>query len=207
MDQQKIVPVVGLEKLYAAKILKDDESGVEFDTPRYLPGIKEIALKPNISQESFYAENIEWLSEATLANTEVEVDITDLSDEDEVFLLGHKLATEGGVIKSADDTAPDVALLFKANKGKGESRYQILYKGSFSPSDDSYKGKEGKPEFQSRKLKASFAPLRYNKMWQYKVDSDSPNAPTDLDSTFFKQVTVPTEKTEATVPEEPPTEG
>lgn len=194
---QQIVPIVGLEKLYAAKILKDDESGVEFDTPKYLPGIKEIALKPNISTEPFYAENIEWLSETTLANVEVEVDIADLSDEDEAFLLGHKLAKEGGIIKSANDIAPDVALLFKANKGKGENRYQILYKGNFSTSDDSYKGKEGKSEFQSRKLKASFAPLRHNKMWMYKIDSDSPNVPEGLDKTFFKEVIVPTEKTES----------
>ncbi len=190
---QKIVPIVGLEKLYVAEIIKDDETGVEFDTPRYLEGVREIAINPSMNTEPFYAENVEWMSETTLESIEVEIDITDLKDEEEAFLLGHKVATEGGIIKSADDIAPDVALLYKANKGKGEYRYQILYKGTFSLSEDGAKGKEGTTDYRSRALAARFAPLRFNKMWQYKVDSDSPNAPTDLDTSFFKDVIVPTE--------------
>lgn len=192
--KQKIVPIVGLEKLYVAKILKDDETGVEFDTPRYLPGIKEITINPSVNQESFYAENIEWLNDSTLENIEVGVNITDLIDEDESFLLGHKLAEEGGVIKSADDVAPDVAILLKANKGKGEYRYQVLYKGNFGIGEAGYKGKEGTTEFGTKHLTAKFAPLRSNKRWQYKVDSDSPNAPIDLDTSFFSKVIMPVER-------------
>lgn len=194
----KIVPVVGLEKLYVAKILSDAEA-TTFDAPKYLAGVKEIGIKPKVNSDEFYAENQLWLSETTLANIDVEVDITDLTAEDEAMLLGHKLATEGGIIKSADDVAPEVAILFKANKGKGGVRYIVLYKGTFSPSDESYKGKEGKANFQAKKLKATFAPLHSNSMWSYKVDGEQGMS----DEKFFKSVIIPTEKTEAT----PPVEG
>lgn len=186
-----IVPVVGLEKLYVAKILTDGET-TTFDTPKYLAGIKEIGVKPKVNSDEFYAENQLWLSETTLANVDVEVNITDLTNEDEAMLLGHKIATEGGIIKSADDVAPEVAILFKANKGNGKARYVVLYKGKFSIGDEDYKGKEGKANFQSKKLKATFAPLHSNSMWSYKVDEEQGMT----DEKFFESVIVPTEKTE-----------
>ena len=108
------------------------------------------------------------------------------------MLLGHKISTEGGIIKSADDVAPEVALLYKASKGNGKARYGILYKGKFSIGDESYKGKEGKANFQSKKLKASFAPLHSNSMWSYKVDEEQGMT----DTKFFESVILPTEKTE-----------
>lgn len=191
---QQIVPVIGLEKLYIAKIIKDDITGATFDTPKYLAGVKEISVKPKVSTESFYAENILWLSDTTLGDIEVGINITDLVDEEESFLLGHKLATEGGVIKSADDIAPEVAILYKSNKGNGKGRYQVLYKGKFTLGDDQIKGKEGKSNFQSKELKATFQPLHFNKMWQYKVDEDSSSAPADLDTKFFESVIIPTKK-------------
>ena len=187
----EIVPVVGLEKLYLAKITKDDSTGATFDVPRYFPGIKEIAIKPKINTDEFYAENQLWLSETTLANIDVEIDITDLSAEDEAFLLGHALSAEGGVIKNAKDSAPDVALLYKSNKGNGKARYGILYKGKFAIGDETNKGKEGKANFQSKKLKATFAPLHNNGMWSYKVDQEQGMT----DEKFFKSVILPVEKT------------
>lgn len=189
--ENTIVPVVGLEKLYVAKILSDGET-TTYDTPKYLAGIKEIGVKPKVNSDEFYAENQLWLSETTLANVDVEVDITDLTNEDEAMLLGHKIATEGGIIKSADDVAPEVALLFKANKGNGKARYVVLYKGKFSIGDEDYKGKEGKANFQSKKLKATFAPLHSNSMWSYKIDEEQGMT----DTKFFEKVIIPTEKTE-----------
>ncbi|GAA0082427.1 MULTISPECIES: major tail protein [Clostridium] len=191
---EQVVPVVGLEKLYVAKITKDDITGTIFEKPRYLEGVKELGIKPKITTDEFYAENKLWLSESTLANIDVEVDIADLGTQNEAFLLGHKLATEGGIIYSDNDKAPDVALLAKANKGNGKARYIILYKGTFSISDEQYKGKEGKSNFQAKKLKATFAPLHFNGRWKYKIDEEEGMT----DEKFFKEVIIPTEKIEIT---------
>ncbi|BDR86874.1 major tail protein [Clostridium tetani] len=179
----KVVPIVDLKKLYVAKVLTDGET-TTFDTPKYFEGVKEISLKPKINSDEFYAEGMLWLSETTLANIDVEIDITDLKKEEEAFLLGHKLAEEGGIIRSANDKAPEVALLYKAIKGNGKARYGIMYKGTFTISDEDYKGKEGKANFQSKKLKATFAPLHSNEMWNWKVDEEDGMT----DEKFFKSV-------------------
>ncbi|NFQ85116.1 phage tail protein [Clostridium sporogenes] len=189
MSEEKVVPIVDLKKLYVAKVLTDRLT-TTFDTPKYFEGVKELGLKPKVNSDDFYAEGILWISETTLANIDVEIDITDLKKEEEAFLLGHKLAAEGGIIRSSNDEAPEVALLYKAMKGNNKARYGILYKGTFTIGDESYKGKEGKSNFQTKKLKGTFAPLRSNEMWNWKVDEEDGMT----DEKFFKEVIIPTPK-------------
>lgn len=193
MPDNNVVPIVDLKKLYIA-ILTQDTDTTTFDTPIYLPGVKEISIKPKVTSDDFYAEGVLWLSETTLANVAVEVNTTDLTNENEAKLLGHKIAAEGGIIKSASDKAPEVAILFEADRGGGKgSRFVALYRGVFSLSDEAYKGKEGKSNFQTKKIKATFAPLHSNEMWSYKVDEDEGMTA----EKFFASVIMPTVKTEA----------
>ncbi|GAB6150205.1 major tail protein [Clostridium novyi] len=195
---EKVMPVVDLKKLYIAELKKDNMEEVEFGTPTYYEGIKEIGLKPKMNSDPFFAEGIQWTVEETLEGIEVEVDVVDLTTEQEAFLLGHKLATDGGIIYGANDKAPEVAILFKSLKGNGKARYMVLYKGAFTISDENYKGKEGKANFQSKKLKASFAPLHNNEMWRYKVDEEEGMT----DDKFFKTVIVPKPKEGVVILEE-----
>ncbi|EDT84655.1 phage tail protein [Clostridium botulinum] len=194
MDEQvtQVVPVVGFEKIYVAHVLQDDINGMKFDTPRYLPGVKELGLKPKINVDDFYAENKLWLSDSTLANVDTELDITDLDKENENYCMGHKLAEEGGVMYHDDDKAPSLAILGKAIKGNRKARYIVIYNGTFSIGDESYKGKEGKSNFQTKKMKGSFAPLKNNGLWKWKVDEEDGMT----DEKFFKEVIIPKEKVE-----------
>lgn len=191
---EQVVPVVGFEKIYVAHKLQDDILGVKFDTPRYLPGVKELGLKPKVNTDEFYAENKLWLSESTLANIDTELDITDLDKEDENYCMGHKLAEEGGVMYHDDDKAPELAILGKAIKGNGKARYIAIYNGTFGIGDEAYKGKEGKSNFQTKKMKGTFAPLKYNGLWKWKVDEEDGMT----DEKFFKAVIIPKEKNETT---------
>ncbi|WP_039232300.1 major tail protein [Clostridium novyi] len=187
MDKD-IMPVVGLECLYVAEVLKDTREALEFGKPKYFAGIKEIGIKPKVTSDEFYAENKLWVSETTLSSIDVELDITDLAEEDEAFLLGHQIDKKGGILYSDNDQAKEVALLFKANKGNGKARYVILYKGTFAIADEDYKGKEGKANFQSKKLKATFGTLHNNGAWKYKIDEEKGAT----DQEFFKEVYIPT---------------
>lgn len=186
--------LVGLEKLYYAKIVKDDATGVEFDTPKYLAGVKEIGIAPKVTTEKLYAENKLWDQSTSLEDIEVTVSLADLTNAELADLLGHKLATEGGVIANNDDIAPYIALLYVANKSNGKKRYGILYKGKMNLPEDSAKGREGKTEFKTPELKATFQPLQSNGNWKYQVDTDDPDCPVDIDNTFFTDVIVATEK-------------
>lgn len=192
---QKILPVVNVSKLYVARLLTETEEGITFDTPRYLEGVKQIGIKPKQNSDPYYHEGRKVLEEQTLQDVNVTLNITDLSDEDECYVMGHKLAKTGGVIKNDNDIAPTLAILYKSEKSQGIDKYGILYAGTFGLSDEDLKAKEGKANFQAKKIDASFRPL-INGKWQYNVCSDSANVTTEFLKNFFKQVTVAEEKTE-----------
>lgn len=192
MAKQQIVPVVNVNKLYAAHLLTE-EGSITYDTPRYLEGVKQIQIKPKQNSDAYYHEGRKVLDEQTLQDVNVTINITDLTDEDECYVMGHKLAKTGGVIKNDNDIAPTIALLYEADKSKGGKRYSILYAGTFELGEEDIKSKEGKTNFQAKKLQASFRPLK-NGLWNYKVDSDSPSATPEFLGKFFEQVTIAEEK-------------
>lgn len=192
---QKILPVVNVSKLYVAQLLTETEEGITFDTPRYLEGVKQIGIKPKQNSDPYYHEGRKVLEEQTLQDVNVTLNITDLNDEDECYVMGHKLAKTGGVIKNDNDIAPTLAILYKSEKSQGIDKYGILYAGTFGLSDEDLKAKEGKANFQAKKIDASFRPL-INGKWQYNVCSDSANVTPEFLKNFFKQVTVAEEKTE-----------
>lgn len=192
---QKILPVVNVSKLYVAQLLTETEEGITFDTPRYLEGVKQIGIKPKQNSDPYYHEGRKVLEEQTLQDVNVTLNITDLNDEDECYVMGHKLAKTGGVIKNDNDIAPTLAILYKSEKSQGIDKYGILYAGTFGLSDEDLKSKEGKANFQAKKIDASFRPL-INGKWQYNVCSDSANVTPEFLKNFFKQVTVAEEKTE-----------
>ena len=189
---QQVMPIVNISKLYAAHLLTEKDGSITYDTPKYLEGVKELGIKPKQNADPYYHEGRKILTERTLQDIDVVVNITDLTDEDECYVMGHKLAKTGGVIKNDNDIAPTLALLYEADKAQGGKRFGILYAGTFGISDEDLKDQEGKANFQYKKLQASFRPLN-NGLWNYKVDSDSPNVTEDTLKNFFTKVLIPEE--------------
>ena len=187
--KQKILPIVNVSKLYVAHLLAEGDS-ITYDTPRYLEGVKQLTIKPKQNSDPYYHEGRKVLEEQTLQDIAVTVNITDLTDEDECYVMGHKLAKTGGVIRNDNDIAPTLAIMYESEKAQGGTRYGILYAGTFGLSDEDIKAKEGKSNFQAKKIEASFRPLA-NGLWNYKVDNDSPNVTEEFLKSFFSQVTIP----------------
>lgn len=192
MTTQKIVPVVNIRKLYVAKLLSEDADKITYDAPRYLEGVKQLTIKPKQNSDPYYHEGRKVLEDKTLEDISVTINITDLTDEDEGYVMGYKLAKTGGVIRNENDIAPTVAILYEADKAQGGTRYGILYAGTFGIPDEDIKGKEGKANFQSKSIDATFRPL-VNGLWNYKVDSDSTGVTQEFLNGFFNQVTIPEE--------------
>lgn len=193
MTTQKIVPVVNIRKLYVAKLLSEDADKITYDAPRYLEGVKQLTIKPKQNSDPYYHEGRKVLEDKTLEDISVTINITDLTDEDEGYVMGYKLAKTGGVIRNENDIAPTVAILYEADKAQGGTRYGILYAGTFGIPDEDIKGKEGKANFQSKSIDATFRPL-VNGLWNYKVDSDSTGVTQEFLNGFFNQVTIPEEQ-------------
>ena len=188
--------LVNVDRLFLAPITKD-ETGVEglvFGVPEYIPSIQQFDAKVKSSDGKLYAEGKLWEQSSTLEDVAISLDLADLTNSQYAKYLGHKTATEGGVISHIDDVAPYVALLVEATKFGGKKVYKVFYKGMLAEPDDSVKGREGKTDHQNRKVTATFQALKNNGMWKYSVDEDDTGAPKDLATSFFTKVIIPTVK-------------
>lgn len=159
--------VTGVEKAYYS-ILIEDGAIPKYEAAKYLPGLREISVTANEEQATIYAENRLYDSENSLGEIEVTLDFASIDTVDYVALLGKKLAAGGGIIESADDQPPYIALMIEKTLSGGVKEYMTLYKGKLSIPEDKAKTKEGKTEYQTVSLNGLFMPLE-NGIWKHSV--------------------------------------
>lgn len=185
----------GLGKCYIAKVT---ESG--YETAKELGDLIEISISTAEDAALMYAGNGIILQDSAIGETDVTLSIPALSEELEALIFGHKMATEGGIIKNASDSKPYFAIMFEQTAknnttGANVTDYITLYKGIFNQTERKGKTKEGKPEFQSTSLTGKFS-AKEDGILQYIVSSDSAGFNAETWKTKWgKEVIVPTVKT------------
>ena len=199
--------LAGITKLYAARLITDATTGLVFDTPRYLQLAQELSIKPKYNSDSAYAENRQVDTDSDLDSVDIGLNRYDMRSDEEAWLLGRDTDGQGGVIGAAGDSAPYLALLYRCPlrrmKGNGvrATRHGIIYKAQFTPPDIDAKTKEGKPDLsQVPQLSGSAITTDWfyknadgieKHPWEYHIDDDDPNCPTDIADTFFSGVHIP----------------
>lgn len=185
----------GLGKCYIAKVTAEG-----YETVKELGKLIEISVVTGEETAIMYAGDGVVIQDSAIGETDVTISIPALSEELEAEMFGHKMATEGGIIKNANDVKPYYALMFEQkakNSDTGASiiDYITLYKGMFNQAERKGKTKEGKPEFQPCSLSGKFS-AKEDGMLQYIASSDSPGFNAETWKTKWgKEVIVPTIKT------------
>lgn len=154
MSKKYVIKNIG--KLYAARLLTDTEVDSTYESTRYLEGLREITVTPTAESGQIYAEGQVWDTDSEAGVTEVSLDRTDMTAEDEMFLLGKKRTSDGGVIGNRNDEAPYVALMYEKKLTNGVMEYVTLFKGKFSKLEDKVKTREGGVEYQTKTLVGQF---------------------------------------------------
>lgn len=201
------MPTSGIEKLYAARLTQDTSAGLLFDTPRYLSLVTELSIKPKYNTDQAYAENRMVDQASEFDSAAIGVNRYEMRSDESAYLLGQDTAAAGGVINSSGDEAPNICLLYRAplrrktSSGNVVKRYGVIYKAQFTPPDSDLKTLAGKPDLsQVPQLSGQAQPTEWSYTntngqekhpWEYHVDSDDPNCPTGIDSTWFNGVSIP----------------
>ena len=183
----------GVEKAYFA--ILDNENGVNpvYKPVSYLQGLQEFSIVANEESSTIYAENRLWESENGLGEIEVSLTFASIYTEDYVALLGKKLSVGGGIIESADDEAPYIALMLEKTLSGGVKEYLTLYKGKLRIPEDVARTKEGTTEFQVKTLAGTFMASN-NGVWKHVVKSDDVGFnKANHEAKWGKEVIIPSE--------------
>ncbi len=179
---------VGLKDLYYAPLTSDDSTGVVYETPTKIAGAITATITPTTNSATLYADDGASETASSLGEITVALNVKDLPKQAQADLLGHTINADGVLVRSADDTAPYVAIGFRSMKSNGEYRYVWLYKGKFQPQEQSFQTKGDTPQFNTPTINGVFVKREHDNQWQVEVDADDESVDATVISNWFNSV-------------------
>ncbi|KOA90873.1 major tail protein [Clostridium botulinum] len=161
---------MGLRDISIAKVL---ENSVEKYTTTSVE-----KLARSISAKVTEKKNVEKVTSddttedviETLESIEVEIELNDLSPEQESMLKGSKYEN-GFLIDNKDDQSNEIAIGWRAKRTDKKYEFSWLYCGKFSEgSTDNYETAGDKLKTQTPKLKGTFYPRQKDGNWRVRVN-------------------------------------
>lgn len=182
---------IGLKDIHIATIESDTSTATTYKTPEKLERAIKAKISPKSNSETLYSDDsVEEVLEE-FESCDVEIELNQLSVESRAKLQGAKIDSNGVLIESKNDIAPEIALGFKAKKSNGKYRYIWLLKGKFSLTEDEYETKTDKPNAKTSTLKGTFYARESDEAWRFKVDQDGEGVNDTVITNWFKNVYEP----------------
>lgn len=116
----------------------------------------EASITPNTSNAVLYADDGAAETASSEGETEISLTIDKLLNEIYAELLGKEVNSDGVVVDSSGDVAPNVALAFRSQKSNGKYRYFWFYKGTFQLPEESYQTKGESIEYNTPSITGVF---------------------------------------------------
>lgn len=198
----------GVEKLMVARLTGDTAAGLIYEAFREYKQTQELTLKPKYNSDTAYADNRVCDTDTEFDSMDVTLGRYGMTSAEDAYATGKTVTATGGVaIASGGSGAPYLGLLYKAplrrkhTDGTPVYRYGIVYKVQFSPADDSYKTKQGKPDLSQV---PSLTGTGITTDWSYvnaggqeehpcefHIDDDDPNCPEDIATSWWTGAYIP----------------
>lgn len=189
-------PKIGLSGLVLAEVLKDDKDEIVYDTPFEIPGAVVATINPNSSVDTDYADDGAFFAQNNRGNTELSLEMIDITPENEAKMLGQK-RVNGVTIETDLDQSPYFAfgakVLMAGSDENGDAVYTYLWysKGKFSVPESGGETKRDSITFGHKNLTAQFVKTQFVPDGQKsgtigaKVRTDDPDVPASLIENWF----------------------
>lgn len=161
---------MGLRDISAALVEKNTAS--EYSTAEIKKLARSISAKVTEKKkvEKLYSDDGTETVEETLESIEVEIELNDLSPEQESLLKGCKY-DNGFLVDNQDDMANEIALGWRAKRTDKKYEFVWLYCGKFCEGGtENYETNQDKLKTQTPKLKGTFYPRQKDGNWRIRVN-------------------------------------
>lgn len=191
-------PKIGLSGIVVAPVISDDENGIVYGAVVPLAGAVVATVNPNSSVETDYADNGAFYAQNNRGNTELSLEMIDLSPENEAMLLGQR-RVNGVNVETDLDQSPYFAfggkILIAGSDENGDARYEYFWyaKGKFSVPESGGETKRDTITFGHKNLTAQFVKTQYIPAGQSsgtigcRIRTDDSAVPATLVANWFNQ--------------------
>ncbi|OGO92007.1 MAG: hypothetical protein A2Y17_06475 [Clostridiales bacterium GWF2_38_85] len=115
--------LIGLDKLFYAKITEDSSGDETYDTPVALAKAIQADLSVELAEATLYADNAPAEVVKEFKKGTLSLGIADIGTAAAKDLTGAEIDVNGVVISGSEDTGSPVAIGFRALKSNGRYRY------------------------------------------------------------------------------------
>ncbi len=179
--------LIGVKTLHYSVLTKDDATGVTYETPVSIAGVKTIDVRPSSGVDTLYGDDAPFDIASYLGDIEVTIETAQISIKDLGTLLGHTV--EKGIMEfKSSDEAPYVAILFESVKSNAKKRYVKLLKGKFAEPEDNFQGKDSSVHWNTAKLVGHFVVREYDEAWKRVADEDAADYESTTGENWYKAV-------------------
>ncbi|EIA7730261.1 Ig-like domain-containing protein [Enterococcus faecalis] len=154
-----------------------------------------VSIKPDVTTETTpdYGDSVVQDQYVAFGGAEVTLETNGYQNEVLAEITGGE-KLKGGVLRSADDIAPDGAFAYRRRKSNGKYRYTIFYKGKFALTSDESSTLEGSSvSYTHPEWTGSFVDVP-GVGYMYSVDEDDEGVDLDMIKNWFTTVTNPREE-------------
>ena len=169
------MPTIGLDSIYYATIT-DSTSGETYETPAKLARATKADLSVEFSEGTFYADDALCDTVREFKSAKLTLGVDDLAAGVLAALTGATVDNKKALIFASEDSAPYVAVGFRAKKSNNKYRYFWLYRGKFGVPSDSLETKGDSVKFAEKSIEGTF--MRSEKAyggshpWKAQIDED-----------------------------------
>lgn len=189
---------IGLDNLVFAEIT-EDAAGTETYSATSVSIAKAISagLSIDINEGTLYADDGLAIDIKEFKSGKLTLKVDDLGASVAAKLTGATVDKNGVLVSTSDDSAPAVAVGFRAKKSNGKYRYFWLYRVVFGIPNVDLNTKEDKITFATPTIEGTI--MRRNKVdagskhpWKAQADEDDTGITTTTITNWFKTVYEPT---------------
>ncbi len=181
----------GCRDFYIAKITQNTATGYVTETPVKLARAIKAKVDEKWTSEKIYSDDGTEEVINSYEGTDLELEINALAPQDRAILFG-QLYENGFLVKTSDDTAPEVAVGWRERKLNGKYEFKWLYTGKFSEGiSEEANTKEGKLSPTTKTIKGLFYERSIDNRYEISVDEsnlldENTDAKTAIESWFSK---------------------
>lgn len=122
---------IGLDKLYYATIKESDTGEETYGTPVQLAKAISAELSVELNEATLYADDGQAEAVKEFKSGTISLGVDDIGSDTAAALVGAIVDSNGVLVSRSEDSAPYVAIGFRAKKANGKYKYYWLYRVLF----------------------------------------------------------------------------
>lgn len=187
---------IGLKDLYYSIITEDSSGHETYATPVRLAPAMTAGLSLNFDEAKLYADDKVEDDLTEFTSGTISLGVSAITEAVAAILTGATVDNNGCLVDTGDDTAPYVAIGFRAKTSKGKYRYVWLYRVKFATPNDTFNTKGESISFDSPTIEGTFYPRnkpdsRGKHPWRYSVTEDESQSSATVIAAWFTSVPEP----------------